>query len=106
MNENIKVNDGKGLLDNSGLCDSLIKDLNRLPQLLIDQQFILFCTIVSQMGQKLINLKNGIDHDMKSKDETIEQLKSMLKASGTEIVDNPPLSELLGVKDGENNGEN
>ena len=52
------------------------------------------------MAQKLINLKNGIDHDMKSKDETIEQLKSMLKASGTEIVDNPPLSELLGIKKG------
>ena len=93
------VNDGKGLFDNSGLCDSLINDLNSLPKLLIDNQFILFSSVVSQMGQKLLNLKTAIGKETESKNRTIEHLKSMLKANGTEeIIDSE--------KDGAGNGAN
>lgn len=71
----ITVNDGKGLFDNEGLCDSLIEDLNRLPKLLIDGQFIQFCVIVTGMVQKLINLKKGIKDDMNSLKKNVEELK-------------------------------
>lgn len=71
----ITVNDGKGLFDNEGLCDSLILDLNNLPKALMSGQYIQFCAIVTGMGQKLANLKKGIKADMDSMKEKVEDLK-------------------------------
>lgn len=73
----VSVNDGKGVFDNEGLCDSLICDLNSLTKCLINDQFILFCGVVSQMSKKLVNLKKGIKTDMDSLKENIEELKRM-----------------------------
>lgn len=73
----LSVNDGKGLFDNDGICDSLIQDLNTLPKLLIDGQFVKFCMIISGMVQKLINLKKGIKNDMDSMRQKVEELKSI-----------------------------
>ena len=39
---------------------------------LIDGQFIQFCSIVSQMGQKLLNLRNGVKADLDGKNNVIE----------------------------------
>lgn len=71
------VNDGNGLMDNEGLCDSLIMDLNRLPKLLIDNQFIAFGNLLAQMGQKIANLKKGISADIADRDEQIRDLQRM-----------------------------
>ena len=60
MGEEINVNDGNGLYDNSGLIDTLIVDCNQLPKTLIDNQFVLFGTTLAQMVQKLRCLKDGI----------------------------------------------
>ena len=96
-----------GILTNSELVDSLILDLNNLPKNLIDGQFIHFCDIVSQMGQKLVNLRQGIKADLDNKDKVIEQLKEQLKNAGTEIEEITPeeFIEKYGKKDGANNGE-
>ena len=72
--EGIQVNKG-GLYDNKGLIDSLIVDCNTLPKLLINNHFIAFGSLLSQMVQKLGNLKEGIDKDMKAKDEAIADLR-------------------------------
>ena len=71
------INDGKGLYDNAGLCDSLVNDCNNLVKLMISGQYIVFCNVIVQMVQKLSNLQKGIKSDLKSKDETIEELKRM-----------------------------
>ena len=71
----LTVNDGKGLFNNEGLCDSLIGDLNKLPKLLIDGQFVQFCVIITGMVQKLINLKKGIENDLDSMRRKVEELK-------------------------------
>ena len=71
----MKVNDGKGLYDNEGLCDTLIADLNNLPKLLMTGQYIQYCATVTGMAQKLVNLKEGIRKDMKSMKEKVEDLK-------------------------------
>lgn len=73
----LTVNDGKGLLDNEGACDSLIEDLNKLPKQLIDGQFINFCVIITGMAQKLVNLKKGIKTDLDSMKEKVDELKKM-----------------------------
>ena len=51
----MNLNDGHGLYDNSGLIDTLIIDCNELPKLLIENQFIAFGNLLTQMFQKLQN---------------------------------------------------
>jgi hypothetical protein len=69
------VNDGNGLYDNEGLCDTLLYDLNRIPKILMDGQYIQFCAVIHSMAQRLVNLKGGIKADLDGKDRIIEQLK-------------------------------
>lgn len=71
----IPVNDGKGLYDNQGLCDTLIGDLNNLLKNAVDGQFIQCSIIVVNMTKKISNLKKGIAADLESKDQIIEELK-------------------------------
>lgn len=69
------INDGKGLWDNQGLCDTLKTDLNNMVKAVVSGQYILFSGIVAQMAQKFDNLKKGIAADLASKDAIIEELK-------------------------------
>lgn len=71
----LTVNDGKGLMDSEGLCDSLLSDLNNIPKILMTGQYIQFCVLVTGMSQKLINLKKGITNDMQSMKDKVEELK-------------------------------
>lgn len=80
----------KDLMTNSELISSIIVDLNSLPKCLIDGQFIQFCNIVTSMGQKLVNLRNTIDNDLKNREKTIETLKEELRAVGHEVTDMTP----------------
>ena len=77
INGDMPVNDGGGLYDNVGLCDTLIVDLNNLPKLLFDGQYILFCAKIASMGQRLANLKKGIAEDKKSMEEKVDEFKRM-----------------------------
>lgn len=70
-----KINNGGGLYDNEGLCDTLISDCNNLVKNACSGQYIQFCNTVVQMVQKLVRLKGGIKADLESKDKTIEELK-------------------------------
>lgn len=94
MNENIKVNDGKGLYDNEGLCDSLKQDLNNMIKLAMAGQFVSACGLVTGMSVKLTNLKQGIKNDSDSKKEQIEELK----------MANDELLKQLNEKDGAEHG--
>lgn len=80
----------KDLMTNSELISSIIVDLNSLPKCLIDGQFIQFCNIVTSMGQKLVNLRNTIDNDLRNREKTIETLKEELRAVGHEVTDMTP----------------
>ena len=68
------VNDGKGLYDNEGLCDSLIVDVNELTKALVSGQYVRYASLTVQMVQKLTNLKAGIRRDIASRDERIREL--------------------------------
>lgn len=71
----IHVNDGNGLYDNQGICDTLIGDLNNLVKNAVAGQFIQCSNIIVNMTKKLANLKKGIASDLASKDRIIEELK-------------------------------
>ena len=96
----------KGIYTNSELVDTLILDLNNLPKQLIDGQYIQFCSVVAQMGQKLINLREGIKADLAGKDRTIEQLKQTLRNSGQVVEDMTPEQLISKMKDGADDGSN
>lgn len=74
--DRMPVNDGGGLYDNQGLCDSLIVDCNNLIKSGFAGQYIQVCNTVVSMVQKLTNLKDGIAKDLASKDKIIEELKA------------------------------
>jgi hypothetical protein len=71
----LEVNNGKGLYDNAGVCDTLIRDLNRLPKMLMDGQYIQFCDCIASLGKRIANLKEGIQSDTASFTQSIEDLK-------------------------------
>ena len=99
----------KDLMTNSELISSIIVDLNSLPKCLINGQFIQFCNIVTSMGQKLINLRNTIDNDIKNRNKTIETLKEELRNAGHEVDDMTPaefIERMNQGKDGAENGGN
>lgn len=73
----ITVNDGKGMLDNEGMCDLLVSDLNNLVKELSNGQYIQFCIMITGMTQKIMNLKTGIKNDMNSMREKVEELKRL-----------------------------
>ena len=92
------LNDGKGLFDNAGLCETLIVDLNSLIKDIASGQYVHFCIMATTMVQKLQNLQKGIKADMDNRNNTIEQLKNQIKELGGECK-KIPVEELL-QKDG------
>ena len=76
-----------GLYSNSELVQTLITDLNNLLKEQAGGQYINASAIVTGMAQKLINLKETIDNDLKNRDETIATLKEELRSHGVEIVE-------------------
>lgn len=98
MNENIKLDNGKGLYSNAGLCDTIIQDINGLVKSAISGQYIQFCAGITAITQKLINLKTGIENDLAAKDKRIEELKSMNNALNEQLTGIPT------EKDGVSNG--
>ena len=86
--DKIPVNDGGGLFNNEGLCDSLLGDLNNLMKALASGQYIQYCALITGMGQKLVNLKKGIKNDMDSMEQKVEELKVMNERLIKEGADN------------------
>lgn len=79
-----------GLFTNTELMDSVIVDLNNMLKELFSGQYIQACCHITQMSQKLVNLRNTIDNDLKNREETIERLKQVLRDSGIEVRDITP----------------
>lgn len=75
---NLTVNDGKGLYDNEGLCDSLIVDCNTAVKCLANGNYVQFCGIIVQMVKKLANLKEGIKNDMDSMKKQVAELEKQI----------------------------
>lgn len=73
----IPVNDGGGLYDNEGLCDSLILDCNNSVKALASGNYVQFCNVIVQMVQKISNLKSGIRADTDALKANIAELKRM-----------------------------
>lgn len=94
----------KGMYTNTELVETIIVDLNNLPAKLISGQFIQFCSLVTQMSQKLMNLRDGITADLAGKDRVIEDLKNRLRNVGETVEDITPEEYIKMTKDGETNG--
>lgn len=98
--DGMTLNDGKGLYDNEGLCDSLIMDCNNLVKILLSGNYVQFCNAIVQMVKKLVNLKEGIKKDMDSMKNKVEELKRMNDSLVEQVTGLP------GEKDGVGNGSN
>ena len=95
-----------GLYTNTELMDSVIVDLNNTLKELFSGQYIQACCNVTQMSQKLVNLRNTINNDLNNRDETIKTLKDRLRKAGVEVIDVPAEDIIKQVgKGGVNDGE-
>ena len=74
--EELKVNDGGGLMDAEGLIDTLIIDCNEIPKSLCSGMYIQFCAKMVEMVQKLSALKEGVTGSFKINDERIQELRA------------------------------
>lgn len=74
---------------NSELIGSILTDLNEMMKYQAAGQFIQATTFFVGIVQKLVQLRQHIDDDMKNRDETIQSLKDELRACGREVVDIP-----------------
>ena len=72
IDEKLPVNDGKGLLDNLGLIDTLIIDCDTVMKLLLAGNGIGFCAKLVEMVQKLSNLRKGVKSEKDSLQEQLE----------------------------------
>jgi len=90
----------KGLYNNNELVDTLINDLNNTIKQLVSGQYLQACCIVTQMSQKLVNLRTSIDDDLRSRDQHIEELKNELRAAGREVLEVPEDELINNKKDG------
>lgn len=91
-----------GLYSNEELIDTLIIDCNNAVKSLVSGQYIAFCVAMGQMVQKLGNLKIGVAHDLRNREENIEMLEKRLADLG-HPVQKITTDELL-KKEGESNG--
>ena len=97
----------KGILTNVELVDTLISDLNNLIKNISSGQYIQFCFVITQMTQKLVNLKSGIESDIDNKNKIIESLKETIRNMG-EGVNDVSIEEYMEKyipKDGVDDGE-
>lgn len=76
-----------GILNNEELIDTLVADLNNLVKDMASGQYVHFCIVVSNMTQKLVNLKTGIKSDIDNKNEVIESLKQTIRNMGEDVKD-------------------
>lgn len=72
---------------NSELIGSILTDLNEMMKYQAAGQFLQATTVFVGIVQKLVQLRQHIDDDLKNRDETIQSLKDELKACGREVVD-------------------
>ena len=76
-------------MSNGQLIDTIIEDLNNAARCLMGGQYLGWCQTCLQIVQKLHNLKNGVETEIKNRDGIIETLKRELRASGYEVTDIP-----------------
>ena len=66
---------------------SVLDDLNNMLKLQMTGQHLQACVIMTGIVQKLTNMRQGIDNDLKNRDETIENLKAELRKRGVEVAE-------------------
>lgn len=74
-------------MSNIELIDSIVNDLNNMLKSSMNGQQLQACAILTGITQKLINLRSGVETDLKDKEETIEKLKTELRNRGVEVAE-------------------
>lgn len=78
MNEDIKVNDGGGLLNNLGMIDSLIVDCEKGMKALMNGSPLEYAAITVEMVKKLGLLKGGVRNDTEALQQQISELRALV----------------------------
>ena len=95
-----------GIYTNHEIVDSLLIDLNNALKDAVCGQLLQFCCHITQMSQKIVNLRDTVDNDIKNRDDTIKILKKELRNAGHTVDDMTPQEfiEKFMAKEGECKG--
>lgn len=74
-------------MTNIELINSLLDDLNNMLKSSMNGQQLQACAILTGITQKLINLRSGVESEIKNRDEIIEKLKKELCRRGVEVAE-------------------
>lgn len=80
----------KGPYTNSEIIVTVIDDLNNALKLQSSGQHLQACVVFTGIAQRLANLRNTIDNDLKNRDDIIDHLKDELRKRGVEFVESAP----------------
>lgn len=72
--DGVTVNDGKGLLDNDGLMQTIIVDCNDAVKGALSGNYISFCDKMVQVVQKVSLLRKNWEQEMNAKEKQIADL--------------------------------
>lgn len=100
----IHCNDGGGMYDNEGICESMIVDLNDMTKAMAAGQYVRYCSLLVGMVQKLTNLKKAIrteKEDMKQQLKDLERLNNELAEKAFNVPANVEAEET----EEDNNGQ-
>ena len=75
---------------NSELIETILNDLNDYMKSQAHGQYVQGCIIVSNIAQKLVNLRKTIDNDLKDQERIINELKEQLRKLGYETIEVSP----------------
>ena len=76
MENDLKVNEGKGLFDKYGMISEMSKKLDVLP----DVKGAIRCGIIWDLSLMLKALETGLKNEDKANAEKVEELKQMIEA--------------------------
>lgn len=79
-----------GIIDTGEFIDTIVSDVNAAIRHLSTGNLISWCGSMATIAHKLTVLKTGIKNDIAAKNQTIEELKNMIRATGTELQDLTP----------------
>lgn len=74
-------------MDTGHIIESILDDINNMLKAALNGQPIQSCAILTGIAQKIVTIRTGVENEMKTRDNTIEQLKNELQKRGVEVAE-------------------
>lgn len=74
-------------MDTGHMIESILDDINNMLKSALNGQPIQSCAILTGIAQKIVTIRTGVENELITRDNTIEQLKNELQKRGVEVAE-------------------